>query len=129
MPLVTSFSLKVKNYNYKKSSHLTVAFSYSYVKFKTMSGCLYDLSILNVTENLDLDFKNASPGIFNFTAGILTSFMNYCFVIYERFLILKIFELDFVNFDSDNDKNPRKNILVNTGFILSRDSRTVRRLI
>ena len=34
--------------------------------------------------------------------------MNDCFIIYERFLILKIFELDFVNFDSDNDKNPRK---------------------
>jgi len=43
--------------------------------------------------------------------------MNDYFVIYERFLILKIFELDFVNFDSDNDKNPIKNILVNTGLI------------
>ena len=31
-----------------------------------------------------------------------------CVIIYEWFLILKIFELDFVNFDSDNDKNPRK---------------------
>ena len=84
---------------------------------------------MNVPEVLDSDFKNAFPRIFNFTAGILTSFMNYCFVIYERFLILKIFELDFVNFDSDNDKNPRKNILVNTGFILNRDSRTVRQFI
>ena len=26
---------------------------------------------------------------------------------FEWFLILKIFELDFVNFDSDNDKNPK----------------------
>ena len=81
---------------------------------------------LNVKEVRDPDFKNAFPRIFNFTAEILTSFMNYCFVIYERFLILKIFELDFVNFDSDNDKNPRKNTHVNVGFILSRDSRTVR---
>ena len=27
---------------------------------------------LNVTEILDSDFKNAFPGIFNFTVGILT---------------------------------------------------------
>ena len=47
--------------------------------------------------------------------------------IYERFLILKIFELDFVNFDSDNDKNPRKNNQVNTGIISSQDLRTTRR--
>jgi len=34
--------------------------------------------------------------------------VTICAIIYEWFLILKIFELDFVNFDSDNDKNPKQ---------------------
>ena len=34
--------------------------------------------------------------------------VTICAIIYECFLILKIFELDFVNFDSDNDKKPKK---------------------
>ena len=32
---------------------------------------------LNVTEVRDSDFKNSSPGIFNFTVGILVSFNNF----------------------------------------------------
>ena len=35
---------------------------------------------------------------------------------FEWFLILKIFELDFVNFDSDNDKNPKKIIKFSKDF-------------
>ena len=35
-----------------------------------------EYSILNVTEVLVSDFKNAFPGIFNFTVGILRSKIN-----------------------------------------------------
>ena len=58
-------------------------------------------------QNLIL-LSNVSPSILHLPGRSYHAPWNIFVTIYERFLILKIFELDFVNFDSDNDKNPRK---------------------